>query len=150
MLVPYRFPTIWRALSILPMELTQVTSDYEFLCHICAKMNELIQSNENVNNGLNLTNQDLESLTAEVEHLQSEIDKIKNGEYNDFYVGLVKEYIAEHITDDFVADKIKFIVPGITNDGHFAIYVPQNWSFLQFRTIANPHSDLYGHLCLTW
>lgn len=148
------FPTFFKAISLLPMEMTDYTSDYEFLCAVIAKMRELVDSNNNLNNGVTqlsqMTEQEFAKLKTELDELESEFEKIKTGQYNDFYVDLVKQYISEHLTDDFFADKIKHLVPGLTNDGHFVIYVPTNWGYLHFDTIMNPRSDLFGHLVFRW
>ena len=51
---------------------------------------------------------------------------------------------------DLVGSMIKHIYFGLTNDGYFCAFIPQNWSDVQFDTIMDYDSPLYGHLMLIY
>lgn len=51
---------------------------------------------------------------------------------------------------DLIAQIVKFVFFGISTDGRFVAMIPTSWDFIQFDTIVDPNSDLYGHLILQW
>lgn len=49
-----------------------------------------------------------------------------------------------------IAGIVKYVVFGLSRDGYFVAYIPESWDFIQFDTIMDGKSDLYGHLVLRW
>lgn len=49
-----------------------------------------------------------------------------------------------------IAGIVKYVVFGLSRDGYFVAYIPESWDFIQFDTIMDGQSDLYGHLVLRW
>ena len=45
---------------------------------------------------------------------------------------------------------VQYVMFGLTRDGYFIAYIPETWDFIQFDTIYDPKSDLFGHLVLRW
>lgn len=48
---------------------------------------------------------------------------------------------------DLVGELVRFVSFGLTQDGHFVAYIPENWRDITFDTIMDPDSPNYG--CLT-
>lgn len=61
----------------------------------------------------------------------------------------MQAYINENL-QEFVARIVKFVVFGLTKDGHLAAYIPDTWDFLEFTTPQDPESQFYGHLVLKY
>lgn len=49
-----------------------------------------------------------------------------------------------------IAGIVKYVVFGLSRDGYFVAYIPESWDFIQFDTIMDGKSDLFGHLVLRW
>lgn len=49
-----------------------------------------------------------------------------------------------------VSEMVHFVWFGLTPDGHFAAYVPQNWTWLIFNTGMDITKPDYGHLIITY
>lgn len=48
----------------------------------------------------------------------------------------------------FVSRIAKFVVFGLTDDGHFCVYIPESWNSISFDTGVN--GDEYGHLIMKY
>lgn len=77
--------------------------------------------------------------------------------YNDIIVGDLPSGMIEGIRIwmennalDLVGGMIKHVYFGLTNDGYFCAYIPDNWSDIQFDTITDEDDPLYGHLVLMY
>ena len=140
---------LWSALSILPLDMTNVTSDYEFLCQVCGKLNDVLKENKEIIRNVKLTAKEIDQLKEEMEYMQNELEKVKNGDYVSLYLDSIKNWLDEHLKT-YIANVARFVVFGLTNDGYFCAYIPDNWDFLQFDTVMCPESPLFGHLVLRW
>ena len=50
---------------------------------------------------------------------------------------------------DLVGSLVRFVFFGLTEDGHFVAYIPENWRDINFDTIVTPGDD-YGKLCVNY
>lgn len=57
---------------------------------------------------------------------------------------------AEKNLPAMVSEMVHFVWFGLTPDGHFAAYVPQNWTWLIFNTGMDITKPDYGHLIITY
>ena len=105
-------------------------SYYEVLCKVVKYINELIESDKEII-------ADLDGLKAVVAQLQEWIDN-----FDDNAEAIIKAEIEKYIHG--------VITFGLTNDGYFCAYVPDNMSFLHFDTVSNYDDPLYGHLILEY
>jgi hypothetical protein len=88
-------------------------------------------------------------ITADVEFLTTELEKVKNGDYVSLYLDSITNWIDNNL-QEMVAKIVKYVVFGLTTDGYFIAYIPPTWEFMKFDTIIDPTSELYGHLILRW
>lgn len=140
-------PLLWRCVKLLPLDVTGEMTDYEFISRLCRKVNELIQSNNDTGNQLQLTINQVNQIAAEVAGIQAELEKVKNGDYVSLYLDSIKSWIDANL-QELVARTVKYVFFGLTDDGYFAAYVPDSWDFIRFDTPMDYSSDDYGHLLL--
>lgn len=81
-----------------------------------------------------------ENLTKQIEEMKKEIKIIQDGrDIPDHSIKLIKlhqeviTYI-QKISADSVKDVAKFLSFGLTDDGHFEVIIPENWSEVSFDT----------------
>ena len=86
-------------------------------------------------------------IEAQAKELETTIQQIQNGDYLDLYLPPVKQWVDENV-QNFVAEIVKYVQFGLSDDGHFVAYIPDSWDFLNFTTITDTSSDLYGHLVM--
>lgn len=135
--------------KILPLVYDESLSYYEVLCKVRDILNNVIN---NVN-ALNQITQEyglsIAQIQKDVSDLQSEIEKVKNGDYVSLYLDSIINWIDQNL-QCLVARIVKYVCFGLTNNGRFVAYIPPAWDFLTFDTIIDPNSSLYGHLILKW
>ena len=51
---------------------------------------------------------------------------------------------------DLVGELVRFVFFGLTQDGYFVAYIPENWRGIQFDTIMDTTSEDYGKLCILY
>lgn len=88
-------------------------------------------------------------LQKQIDEIKKEIEDYKNGKLIPAYLEATRKYINENLID-FVSEIVKYIVFGISADGHFVAYIPASWDFIQFDTVYDQTSELFGHLVLRW
>lgn len=90
---------------------------------------------------------DIEELQKQVADLEKLLEDIKNGDYVDLYLDALQNWIDQNL-QNLVANIVKYIWFGLTDDGHFCAYIPKSWDFITFDTNMNYDSDRYGRLLL--
>lgn len=89
-----------------------------------------------------------ETVDREIQNMYDILEKIKNGEYLDLYLESIKAYIDKNL-QIFVANLVKYVSFGISDDGYFVADIPDTWEFLEFETVPWDQ-PLAGHLVLRW
>lgn len=90
---------------------------------------------------------DIDELQKQVAELEKLLEDIKNGDYIDLYLDALQNWIDRNL-QNLVANIVKYIWFGLTDDGHFCAYIPKSWDFITFDTNMNYDSDRYGRLLL--
>lgn len=96
---------------------------------------------------LDLPEKQWELLQQQIDALNAEIEAIEDGSLLDTYTPAIIAAIDEALPE-LIGRLMKFFVFGLTKDGYFTAMYPDNFNDIQFDTIADPDSDLYGHLVL--
>lgn len=86
---------------------------------------------------------------AEYEELKQLYDDLMAGNYPDSFENSLKDWIDKYGID-IIAEKIKAVHFGLTNDGYFCAYIPDSWSDIHFDTVSDFDDPLYGHLMLIY
>lgn len=139
----------WPTIRLLPLDISGDITDYEFLLHVCHKMNELISAVDNIGNQVQLNTEAIEALQNDVNNILTELEKIKNGDYVSLYLDSIINYINNNL-EGIVGNIVKFVIFGLSQDGHFVALTPSTWQFIHWDTIMDYSSQLYGHLVLRW
>lgn len=126
-------PFWWPTVKILPLDLTAVMTDYEYITHLCHKVNELIKSDQ-------LQNDAILGLQNDIKQITEELDNITDGNYE----GLMQ----------IISNAIKNVWFGLTDNGQFVAYIPESWDNITFNTtgldIALECHPEYGRLVLSY
>lgn len=115
--------------SVLPLVYDDSLSYYEVLCRVVKYINELIDSDKEIIN-------DIDELKDDLQVVQDWIDN--------FDTSYIEEIIAQYI---------KTVFFGLTNDGYFVAYIPDSLDDIVFST--SQYDDFttlepeYGHLILS-
>lgn len=121
---------IW-CFKVLPLVYDDSLSYYEVLCKVIAKLNEMIDS--------------MQELNDTVASMKIAIDTIQN------WIDNFDTSYAEQIIKDYLATMI-FV--GINDDGYIVYYIPDSWSSIEFNTtgldIFLEMQPEYGHLVLSY
>lgn len=134
---------------VLPAVFDDSLSYYELVARVVKKLNEVIDSNNELAGYVATDTVDIAQLKKDVELLNSEFGKIKNGQYASLYIEAMKNWLAENLIN-IVGQIVKFVWFGLSDDGHFVAYVPTSWRFLTFDMVADPDSPDYGRLLLSY
>lgn len=134
---------------VLPAVFDDSLSYYELVAKVVKKLNEVIDSNNELAGYVGTNTQDIAQLKEDVELLNSEFEKVKNGQYTSLYIEAMKNWIAENLIN-IVGQIVKFVWFGLSDDGHFVAYIPTSWRFLTFDMVADPDSPDYGRLLLSY
>lgn len=142
-------PFFWPTVKLLPLDFTGDTSDYEFLLSLCRKMKEVIESLNKLGSQVQVNTEAIQELQKDVANIEEELEKVKNGDYVSLYLDSLINYINNNL-QELAGSVVKFIIFGLTQDGHFAAMTPSTWQFIHWDTIMDFSSQLYGHLVLRW
>lgn len=89
-------------------------------------------------------------LDTRLKNLKATVDKLEQmittGNFPPDYI----YQWANNNLPELIAGIVKYVVFGLSRDGYFVAYIPQSWDFIQFDTIMDSDSDLFGHLVLRW
>lgn len=69
--------------------------------------------------------------------------------FEDYYEEQLHQWVLDHMPD-IIADAIRMVFFGLTDDGYFCAYIPQPWYDVIFDTGAVYGSDEYGRLILKY
>lgn len=134
---------------VLPAVFDDSLSYYELVGKVVKKLNEVIDSNNELAGYVATNTMDIAQLKKDVELLNSEFEKIKNGQYASLYIEAMKNWLAENLIN-IVGQIVKFVWFGLSDDGYFVAYIPTSWRFLTFDMVADPDSPDYGRLLLSY
>lgn len=135
--------------KVLPLVYDDSLSYYEVLCKVVDYINKLIENDKAMAEAILKNEQDIAQLKTEMEFVQSELEKIKNGEYMSVYIEALAKWIDANL-QQLVSRIVKYVYFGLTGNGHFAAYIPATWDFLGFDTIMQYDNPMYGHLVMYW
>lgn len=135
--------------KVLPLVYDDSLSYYEVLCKLTDYMNVVIANQDFFNKTLEEYGLTIEQLQKDVEDLQAELEKVKNGDYISLYLDSIIAWVDKNL-QGLVARIVKYVCFGLTQNGYFIAYIPDSWDFITFDTIIDTTSDLYGHLVLRW
>ncbi len=135
--------------KVLPLVYDESLSYYELLCKVVDYINNIINNENEFHDALVMLGGDVSQLKKDVSALENELNKIKNGEYMSEYIKALEQWIDRNL-QTLVSKIVKYVFFGLSQDGHFVAYIPKSWDFIEFDTIVDTDSELYGHLIMRW
>lgn len=140
--------TFW-CQKVLPLVYDNSLSYYELLCKVVEYLNRVIKQVDSNTSQIKINTKDIKQLKAELDLVQAELEKVKNGEYVSLYINALASWIDNNL-QELVGRVVKYVFFGLTDDGYFCAYIPDSWKFINFDTIIDTTSPIYGHLLLQW
>lgn len=135
--------------KVLPLVYDDSLSYYEVLCKLADYIADIIKNQEEIDDMVKGYDLSIKQLEEDTKYLKEELDKVKNGDYVSLYLDSIIKWIDENV-QELVARIVKYVFFGLSKDGYFMGYIPESWKFMNFDTIVDPSSDLYGHLVMRW
>lgn len=139
----------WPTVKLLPLDLSGDLTDYEFLLKLCQQMNDLLAATTELAGQVKINTEAIDALQTDVNNILTELEKVKNGDYVSLYLDSIINYIDNNL-EGLVGRVVKYIIFGLSQDGHFVAMVPSTWDFIHFNTVMDYSSPQYGHLVLQW
>lgn len=91
----------------------------------------------------------IDDLKLDIKAINDNIDAIENGSLLPLYIPAILQAI-DAAMPEMIGRLMQFFEFGLTNEGYFTAMYPDNLDFVSFDTIADPNSDLYGHLVMNY
>lgn len=88
---------------------------------------------------------ELKNLT---DNINARLTNIEDGDFPDSLYNAMKTWWEANAVD-LVGELVRFVFFGLTPDGYFVAYIPENWRDINFDTIITPGED-YGKLCIIY
>lgn len=112
---------------------------YKFLC---CRLQKLVEYSNKMGMQLNLQGNAINELAEQFE-------KFKESGFNDYYAAQIEQWIKDNLP--FLWKTFcKQVFFGLTNDGYFCAYVPENWNDIIFDTGMVFGNFDYGRLILRY
>ena len=80
----------------------------------------------------------IEQLKKDVRYMESELEKVRNGDYVSLYLNSIENWINNNLKE-LVASVAKFVWFGLNDDGYFIAVIPDNWKDINFDTTNEGH-----------
>ena len=129
----------------IPKFYLDVYSQEERIKAICMEICKIIAYAEATGAQVNANTEDIEKLATELANIKEDFAD----EFEDYFKERIAEWLDAHIYE--VLDKaVRFVQFGLSQDGYFQAYIPENWDFLQFDTGMVYGRDDYGHLIIRY
>lgn len=127
--------------KVLPAVYDDSLSYYELLAKIQAKLNEVIRSENNLNEWQ--VAQD--NVIKELEQL---VQDFIAGGYKEDFDKFAQAWLDANI-EQALRKAAHMVFFGLTDNGYFVAYIPEDWSFV-FDTIIDYNNENYGCLTITY
>ena len=112
------------------------------LLELCRNLEKLIQYAESI--GLNVN-----ELEAFYKKLEERFEDLEEGGLIDVYQNQVCKWINTNL-DCIVGNAVRFVQFGLTEDGRLVATIPNNWDFLQFKTVMDSEDPDFGKLQIVY
>lgn len=167
-MIPSRFQFYCQ--HVLPLVYDESLSYYEVLCKLgeyikdltkdISSMEELVVALQSDYNELNAAFGNFQSetnlkftsikdqLEADYNDLQDQINALKSG-LTPGQSAFMTQWLQQNLAS-FIPSIVKYVVFGLDNQGYFVAYIPPSWDFIEFGTVEETNSPLFGHLTLNW
>lgn len=113
----------------------------------------LIKEVKSYTDAISALNEWKETAEVRIEDLEAFYDLLKNGQLPDAVAQALTDWMQKNALD-LVGRLVKHVFFGLTDNGYFVAYIPENWRDLIFKTtgydIQLEIQPEYGHLVLIY
>lgn len=135
-----RYLCMYNVQKVLPAVYDDSLSYYELLAKIQAKMNEVIVSENNLNEWQ-------QAQDEVIALLEERVNDFIDGGYKDEFDRFVREWLEQNFRA-YLDTWVHMLFFGLTSTGYFCAYVPRTWHDIEFDTGAIFGRSDYGRLIL--
>lgn len=125
--------------KVLPAVYDDSLSYYELLCKVVAHLNTMVTV---INNNADSSDE----LQDRIKAIEDMLGELMEGGLEEIYNQKMRDWLDQNMWC-MLSWAARCVWFGITDDGYFCAYIPDNMNFLVFDTIMDPDSEYYG--CLT-
>ena len=136
-----KYLCMYNVQKVLPAVYDDSLSYYELLAKIQEKLNEVITSE----NHLNEWQAAQDELMAELEQL---VQDFINGGYKQDFDKFAQDWLDENI-QEALTKAAHMVFFGLDDSGYFKAYIPTDWSFV-FGTVLDYNDPNYGSLTIKY
>lgn len=140
-IIPYRDYLLDSA-PVIPKFYWDTYSQEQRIKRLCEELHKLVCYANELGVAINLDHDIIEQLEADFE-------KFKESGFFDYYAEQIREWINANMPD-IIAQSIKMVFFGLTDDGYFCAYIPESWSEIHFDTGMVYGRFDYGRLILRY
>lgn len=116
---------------------------------VIRKLRETIEYLKSLKEEVDQHGEELEKINGQIAELEQFVEDFKAGKFDGLYLELIQKWTEENLPE-IIAKIVKYVMFGLSTDGYFIACIPDTWDFIQFDTVMDITSDLYGHLVLRW
>jgi hypothetical protein len=135
--------------KVLPLVYDDSLSYYEVLGKVVKYLNDIIDEQKEFTTIVTQMGQEIDVLQSEMDFVQSELEKVKKGDYLSLYLDSLTNWIDNNL-QELVGRIVKYVAFYLDDSGHLCADIPSTWQFLRFDTIVDTNNVNYGHLVLEW
>jgi hypothetical protein len=135
--------------KVLPLVYDDSLSYYEVLDKVVKYLNSIIDDQKAMTTTLVVQGGDIGYLKNELSEINTELEKVKNGNYVSLYLDSLKNWVDNNL-QELVLRVVKFVNFGLSDEGYFVANVPTSWDFITFDTDMDINSKTFGHLIMEW
>ena len=135
------YPVFMPGAPVIPKLYYDAITPEQQIHKLCQELHKLCEYSNTLAEALNLDHEIIDKLEADFQTFMA-------SGFDDYYKQQVAAWIAEHLDDitrQFVEKSVYF---GLTSDGYFCAYIPENWNDVQFDTGMVYGRPDYGRLIL--
>lgn len=126
----------------IPKIYWDVKSQEQRILGICKMLDKICCYADMLGDKININREDIDELT-------DMFNQFMESGFDEYYEEQIHQWVLDNMPE-IIADAIRMVFFGLTDDGYFCAYIPQPWYDVIFDTGAVYGSDDYGCLILRY
>lgn len=127
---------------ILPAVYDDSMSYMEVICKLLSELQDITVK-------IDVESQDIEDLKKRLEELEKLFEEFQQNGFKDTYMELIEAWLQENMWC-IMSWGSRIVWFGISDDGYFQAFIPDNFNFLNFDVNMDSESPDYGKLMLSY
>lgn len=91
----------------------------------------------------------IDGLAEQVKALEDLFKQFQESGFDDYYREQISQWVDDNM-ESIIAEAVKMVFFGLTDDGRFTAYIPQSWDGIVFDTVMDYGTPEYGCLVLKY